>query len=80
MFEWYRFGFLNGLPNNICFNVLFRHRSAIGKTEFPQALRYERGSMQKQVQLYYSSSSMMADLDLEPQGYVVRTTSVGRWF
>eukprot|EP00066_Takifugu_rubripes_P021524 XP_011610790.1 PREDICTED: transmembrane protein 132C-like [Takifugu rubripes] len=52
-----------------------RHRSAIGKTEFPQALRYERGSVQKQVQLYYSSSSMMADLDLEPQGCVEDRTA-----
>lgn len=49
-------------------NVSFRHHLRVGRTDFSQALRYERSSMQSQIQLYYSSSSMVADLDLEPQG------------
>lgn len=82
-FEQHGLGFLKRLkklPNYVSIDVLFRHHSAIGKADFPQALRYERSSAQKQIQLYYSSSSMMADLDLEPQGYVMRTTSTGHWF
>lgn len=68
------------LPNKICVDVSFRHRSRTGKTDFPQAPRHEQSSMQKQIQLYYSSTSMMADLDLEPQGYVMNSASPGHDF
>lgn len=50
------------------------HSRVDGETqgELPRVFRYHRDPMRNQIQLYYSSFDTVADLELTPQGYVVR--------
>lgn len=63
------------------FTLTFRyHPGADGDAqgEVPRALRYQRGPMRNQIQLYYSSLDTVADLELTPPGYVTENQGTRR--